>query len=181
MGNSSSLPSGEAWFVQKPECCARCSFQEPKPASLSFISESAWSEFQSKVSQEASALWSSPEVGLILALPVLLLVPVMPMITSADGPLRGLPMILFGFIGVAIQFALVSMNQKHDEVISQAARDFAKHLGGGSLQYFTEYTGFCKPKGAMPTRALIYNAAQGQFGAQVVQAQVVGVVQAAHV
>merc|ERR1712176_569253 len=68
---------------------------------------------------------------------------------------------MFGFIFqflvilavFAVRFWLVSANQKVDEKIHEACSNFASKANC-FLEYRTEYTGHCKPKGAQTLRAI---------------------------
>merc|ERR1712146_552677 len=116
-----------------------------KPASLSHVPDSKWSEFQSKVDQEARAIWRQDLVW-FLALPIFAVFQfLIPRHVLGPSMLMALGLLPFA-LALGGMFCLVHMNQQHDNAISQAAMDFSKHLGGGSLIYFTEYTGVCKPK-----------------------------------
>lgn len=73
---------------------------------------------------------------------------------------------IFIFVALIIvpRLYLSSQNQNQDRVIEQACSEFA-HATGLTVQYRTQFTGFCKPKGAQPYRAIAIGPSGPALGA----------------
>jgi len=150
-----SVPTGGALlYVQKPECFAQPSFSESKPPTLSMIPDSSWQTFHSKVGAAASKMWTGKLalIGLVF-FPALLIAPIALARSTLFLPVHLLVVGIFiaGIVGP--RMIVVSHNQAQDAVIQQACSELASACGM-SVQYRTAYTGFIKPKGAVPYRAI---------------------------
>eukprot|EP00746_Dinoflagellata_sp_MGD_P033746 gnl/MRDRNA2_/MRDRNA2_180608_c0_seq1.p1 gnl/MRDRNA2_/MRDRNA2_180608_c0~~gnl/MRDRNA2_/MRDRNA2_180608_c0_seq1.p1 ORF type:complete len:333 (-),score=27.59 gnl/MRDRNA2_/MRDRNA2_180608_c0_seq1:124-1122(-) len=145
MGNFASTPPGEPLYIQDPQCCeTRFSFMflYDKPKSLSWVDNHAWSEFALSVDKSARRI-KNPDVIMFGFLPIFFLL------------MFVFPIAMFVLIPVEIGIALylVNQNKQFDAQITQACAEFSAKVGV-NIQYCTEYTGCCKPKGARTWRAI---------------------------
>jgi len=154
-GDYSIPPGGALLYVQRQECGAQPGFLEPKPACLSTIPDSIWQTFQSKVAMAASAMWS--EKAMLIGFLAFPLVIVGVLLRSFLGEQYFFFTIIFAIVSVAAtlgtRFFLITQNEKQDNVIRRACSEFANSTGL-NVVYRTLWTGFCRPKGAVPFRAI---------------------------
>merc|ERR1711879_363655 len=149
---------GALLYVQNTGCYVQPSFSEPKPGNLAMIPDVTWKTFHDKVEQAASNLYSEKVqlIGFASAVPLLLLPRLLLGDLWANANLFGLN-ILLGLLACAAflgpMYWIVQKNKVQDESIMQACNELAR-AAGVSVEYRTAYTGFCKPKGASPFRAI---------------------------
>jgi len=151
-------------MLQRQECCSKpeSSLLEKPP----FLSDQHWVTFHSKVSTAISKMW-----GPKLALMCLLAIPVILVSMHAPIPGKGhvavtivktvVEHLLFIALIVGPRMITVKKNEKQDTVIRDACAELSKQTGI-SIEYRTRYTGFCKPKGALPFRAIAFGPVAGQ-------------------
>jgi len=137
-------------YIQEPACCSgfkwSFGFQHSKPASLSGVPSDKWSAFQSSVHDQASAIKNN-EMLFLGFIPFWLLA-----IVVRD---VGFILSIVGFaLLVGGSFMIINQNQQKDIKIKELCDQFGAETGI-TLQYYTQYTGFCKPKGAQTVRAII--------------------------
>eukprot|EP00746_Dinoflagellata_sp_MGD_P040101 gnl/MRDRNA2_/MRDRNA2_196781_c0_seq1.p1 gnl/MRDRNA2_/MRDRNA2_196781_c0~~gnl/MRDRNA2_/MRDRNA2_196781_c0_seq1.p1 ORF type:complete len:297 (-),score=55.46 gnl/MRDRNA2_/MRDRNA2_196781_c0_seq1:57-947(-) len=164
MGVNNSHPPGEAYYVQKPECCGgckfKCSFEVDQPASLAAVPSSKWTAFQTEVDTNAKQIINQDMLWFILLLGMI--------------PTEGFP--LFIIIIVLITGAstvITQKNKKLDDNIRDLCAKFSSETGT-SLQYFTQHTGCCKPKGAQVCRVILVQQAPMSVGASPIVGAPVG-------
>lgn len=170
--SGTSLPSGEHLFIQEPQCCSggkiKFSFQcQSQPASLAAVPSDKWSTFQSAVDEQARQIFNN-EMSFLFFIPGAILSHVVPGIAGMAISI----IFLVGAIGGGM-FA-IKKNQERDNTISNLCAQFSSETGTG-LQYHTEYTGFCKPRGAQTVRVIVIMYSPSAAGPATIGAQMMSV------
>jgi len=162
---------------QNANCCWYCApatrFDDPKPFGLISVDTRLWQDFSSEIDHHVSKL----NVGMRLAFTIMfsITVPLVATVTiiSHVPPLRDVfidyskyfplaifpPMIMF----YCIYFNTVRRNQEADEGINNVCRMFQTKFEskGFSIEYRTKWTHLCKPKHAIPRRAIVFPPTPG--------------------
>jgi hypothetical protein len=159
MGSGPSLPPGEALYIQEPTCCSggklKFQFEYSQPASLASVPSDKWVKFQSAVHEQATQILNN-EMAWLFFIPFWLL--------TVGVPESGF---FLGIIGFALvlggSFYVVNQNKQRDNQISELCTQFTAETGV-ALQYYQQYTGACKPKGARTVRAIIITSMPSTIG-----------------
>jgi PII-like signaling protein len=121
------------------------------------IPDSMWQTFHSKVATAASHIWSEKaEMVGMLGLP-LTLVGVLSREVLQEMFLIVHLVCVVSFVALFLgtRMFLVNQNRIQDKAIEEACSELASATGMSmTVQYRTQYVGFCKPKGAHPYRAI---------------------------
>jgi len=158
--DTSVAPGGVLLYVQKMAWLAQPSFSEPKPASLSTISDSTWQVFHGRVAAAASHIWSerASVIPNLIAFVFMLLILVPRMQDPPDqfDNSTGFPLAPFFVIFLMIlgpRYWMTKQNEIQDQAIREACADLSS-ASGMTVQYRTQWTGMCRPKFSRPLRAI---------------------------
>lgn len=162
-------------WVQEPNRCYLChrrinDYNPPKPPQMTTIDSILWNRFVSDISQQATKLNSGQRALWIsffaLMIPVFFSVAVLPQLELFRkdqlpllkfSPIVIYPLVLTLFF---VQYRIITSNKKVDEQIKAICESHNTGFNqkGYSIQYRTKWTGFCKPKYALPARAVAFVA-----------------------
>jgi len=151
-------PGGALLYVQRMEFLAQPCFSEAKPHCLSHVPDGMWHAFSSKVAGAASQMWSE-KAGWAFCLAGIPFVFSGQALRFADVdiqiwlPLHLIFLVIFMSLMIGPRLVFASRNGKQDRLIELACQEFA-NATGASVQYRRQFTGFCRPKGAVPYRAI---------------------------
>lgn len=145
-------------------------YDPPKPSKMTTIDSIVWKRFVTDISQPVTklnagqrTLWVSCFIVVILMLFVIFLLPYIGWIRKDVLPLLKwtrlvlVPLILCVMF---MRFKITSSNKTLDEKIKSVCESYDTEFSrkGYSIQYRTKWTGFCKPKHAIPVRVVVFVA-----------------------
>jgi len=143
------------------------SFEYAKPPILSTTPDVEWHTFHSKIQGAVRNMWSErPQfLAFFALLPIFVVLGVLPIVLPIEFPrFVMVPVGIFILGGIfGMRFYAVQKNNVHDATVMQACIDFAAKTGL-SVEYRTQWTGFCKPKHARPYRAIAIGPSGGGIG-----------------
>lgn len=119
------------------------------------VPDQEWNDFAAKIKSSARQIKNNDLVPLII-IPLAALIYVVCMVVLKNRQmLMVVSIVPLAIMGVLI-FLITSRNEQHDDAIRKACKEFAdSHREAFSMEYWTKYTGVCKPKGAMAQRCII--------------------------
>jgi hypothetical protein len=161
--DNSAPPGGCLLYIQQAGCCVQPEFNESKPECLANVSDSAWKPFHDKVSSAVGQMYSEKLQLIGLAgLPII----IFPVVMRGEGEV---PMkIILHMAVIPVMFLLFFLpkwfitqkNAVQDGAVDQACRELERNTSGIQVQYRKAFTGFCRPKGTQPFRAIAFGSNQ---------------------
>mmetsp|Transcript_17149 Transcript_17149/g.19717 ORF Transcript_17149/g.19717 Transcript_17149/m.19717 type:complete len:202 (+) Transcript_17149:111-716(+) len=162
-------------WVQEPNRCYILErrindYNPPKPPQITTIDSILWNRFVSDISQQVTKLNSGQRAFLIsylaLIIPFIFFVTILPHVEWFRKDILPLlkfaPIVIFPLILTLffVQYIIIALNKKVDEQIKAICESYNTEFNqkGYSIQYRTKWTGFCKPKHALPARAVAFVA-----------------------
>lgn len=152
-------------YLQSPKCChSRCAFPVDRPAALSSAPPELWQHLAASVTPLAQRVRDERIIPYVCL--VFLAVPNVyhAAFRSDDVGIAGAaifsiaPYVAYLVCIVALMGVVVRANGTHDAsvraVVDAASPQWVPH--GWSLSYRTQFTSFCRPKGAVPVRAIVF-------------------------
>uniref|UniRef100_A0A7S1ZH87 Uncharacterized protein n=1 Tax=Trieres chinensis TaxID=1514140 RepID=A0A7S1ZH87_TRICV len=156
----SSLARQPCVIVEPMTGCPRgnVGINTSKPLGLS-VDDALWSEFAQKIDPLARML----NRGLLVATTILFAVAIAFVITNmvVMTSIVSLFPVIIGVIvviGITLAFVLHVQNPKVDKLIEEVIAEFRPRFGekGHKIEYLTQFTGTCKPKGARSERVIVF-------------------------
>lgn len=149
-------PDGVLLYIQEPYLIPRSASwkQSSKPMELDAVPDSIWMDFSDTVEGLCGAMKS--EWLMLVPLALLPLGVLLQLQVRATPGIRhsGFVLQVLSVLSMfAIRFWLVSANLKVDKEIQHACACFASRASC-LVEYRTEWTGYCKPRGARTLRAI---------------------------
>jgi hypothetical protein len=179
MGNvysfSSPPPGAAVLEIESRECCASCGPRKwdtfmTKPPQAGVWPDGQWSQFSSEMGAQVQRFKRDGYAGFGLLLIPVGLVFLLISFGSDVFPLRGIIHVPFIIAALVLFWAINGSFRNANRAIDADIEALCRRHSDGSvtLQYATEFTGQCKPKGARTYRALYIIPGGAAGSAQVV-------------